>query len=100
MFQIRWMPEAEQEYYATLQYWIEHNKSTDYSLKIIQEVERFEDLLISNPQLGRMTNSELSVLKITMLDKFYIYYNIMENTINILAFKSASEDHHKHALGI
>ncbi|KMQ71787.1 hypothetical protein SDC9_175218 [bioreactor metagenome] len=100
MFKIRWMPEAEQEYYSTLEYWIEHNKSTEYSLKIMQEVERFEEILISNPHLGKTTNTELSVLKITMLNQFYIYYKVTQRTINIIAFKSTHEDHHKHGLGI
>lgn len=94
------MPEAEQEYYATLEYWINHNKSAEYSKKIITEVEKTEDLLMANPLIGKMTDSGLEVLKIIILKKFYIYYKLTENTINILAFKAAKEDHSKHNLGI
>lgn len=100
MFQIKWMPEAEKEYYATLEYWIAHNKSAEYSQKIVKEVEKTEDLLIDNPHLGKMTNPELAVLKITVLRKFYVYYHLTEKTINILAFKATKEDHNKHKLGI
>ncbi|HAP95582.1 MAG TPA: addiction module toxin RelE, partial [Chryseobacterium sp.] len=39
MFLIKWMPEAEQEYYSNLEFWINHNKSREYSLKIISKVE-------------------------------------------------------------
>lgn len=100
MLQVKWMPEAEQEYYSTLEYWIEHNKSAEYSVKIIQEIEKTEDLLIANPQLGKKTNFELKVLKITVLKRFYIYYILTEHTINILAFKATKEDYSKHSLGI
>lgn len=39
MFEIKWTPEAEKLYFETLEYWINHNKSNSYSLKIIAEVE-------------------------------------------------------------
>jgi hypothetical protein len=45
MFKIKWTPEAETLYFETLEYWINHNKSNNYSLKIIAEVERKEKLL-------------------------------------------------------
>ncbi len=100
MFLIKWLPEAEQEYYSNLEFWILHNKSNEYSLKIISEVEEMENLLSENPHIGRTTSSELSVLKVIVLRKFYIYYKITENTVNILAFKAVEEDHNKHNLGI
>lgn len=40
MFKIKWTPEAETLYFETIEYWINHNKSNNYSLKIIAEVER------------------------------------------------------------
>lgn len=45
MFLIHWMPEAENEYYDNLNFWINHNKSNTYSLKIISEVEKMETIL-------------------------------------------------------
>lgn len=52
MFKIKWTPEAEKLYFETLEYWINHNKSNNYSLKIIAEVERKEKLLSNNPFIG------------------------------------------------
>ncbi len=100
MFLIKWLPEAEKEYYANLEFWIQHNKSNEYSLKIISEIEEMEIILSENPHIGKITNPELSVLKVVVLRKFYIYYKIVENTVNILAFKATKEDYNKHNLGI
>jgi hypothetical protein len=36
MFEIKWTPEAEKLYLEILEYWINHNKSNIYSLKIIE----------------------------------------------------------------
>ena len=100
MFQIKWMPTAEQEYYSNLEFWINHNKSNEYALKIITEVEEMEQILSKNPNIGKITNPELSVSKVIVLRKFYIYYKIIGNTVNILAFKATDEDHNKHQFGI
>lgn len=94
------MLEAEKEYFSNLEYWIDHNKSLEYSLKIIEEIEKTEDLLMGNPYIGKITNSELEVLKVVVLKRFYICYKIVENTVKIVAFKAAKEDHSKHNLGI
>ena len=100
MFLIHWMPEAENEYYDNLNFWINHNKSNTYSLKIISEVEKMENLLSENPFIGKRTNYELPVMKIVILRSFYIYYTVSENTVSILAFKATKEDNKKHQLGI
>ena len=100
MFSIIWMPEAEKEYFSNLEYWIDHNKSAEYSLKIIEEVEKTEALLTTNPYIGKITNSELNVLKVIVSKRFYVYYKIVENTVNIVAFKATKEDHSKHNFGI
>ena len=100
MFSIIWMPEAEKEYFSNLEYWIDHNKSAEYSLKIIAEIEKTEDLLSANPYIGKITNPKLEILKIIVLKKFYLYYKIVENTVNIVAFKATKEDHSKHNFGI
>ena len=100
MFQINWMPEAEEEYYSNLEFWINHNKSNEYSLKIISEVEKMEKTLSHHPNIGKITNLELSVSKVIILQKFYIYYKIIAQTINIVAFKAVEENQNKHNFGV
>ena len=55
MFLIHWMPEAENEYYDNLNFWINHNKSNTYSLKIISEVEKMETILSENWQANQLS---------------------------------------------
>ncbi|GEM_PF-265482 len=100
MYEIIWMPEAQQEYYYNLEYWICHNQSNEFSLKIIDSVEEMENLLSYNPNIGKPTNSEHSILKVIILKHFYMYYKMVEHTVNIVAFKSVDEDHKKHVFGI
>jgi hypothetical protein len=59
MFQIIWSDEAEVDYIETLNYWIENNQSDKYALKLMEEVEKKEDLiseilLLEHPQKLRM----------------------------------------------
>ena len=45
MWELEWTPQAEIQYYDILSYWVEHNGSNSYSMKIMEEVEKSEDLL-------------------------------------------------------
>ena len=61
--QIIWAPKAELEYLSTLDFWIEHNKSSTYSQKIITEVEAAEKRIIqfpfSNPVVYQTSQKEI-----------------------------------------
>ena len=52
MWELEWTPQAEIQYYDILSYWVEHNGSNSYSMKIMEEVEKSEDLLMYNPFIG------------------------------------------------
>ena len=75
MFLIHWMPEAENEYYDNLNFWINHNKSNTYSLKIISEVEKMETILSENPFIGKRTNYQITGIENCHFKKFlYLLY--------------------------
>ena len=40
MLKIEWTEKAKEQYHNTLQFWINHNQSNEYSLKIVDEVEK------------------------------------------------------------
>ncbi len=85
MFQIIWSDEAEVDYIETLNYWIENNQSDKYALKLMEEVEKKEDLISENPFTG--TPSEIENVKSVLIDRnFSIYYKINDDTIEILSF--------------
>lgn len=42
MWDIIWTKEAEADYFGILSYWVVHNYSETYSIKILKEVEKTE----------------------------------------------------------
>lgn len=93
MFEIKWTTEAETLYFETLEYWINHNKSNTYSLKILDEVERKEKLLVNNPFIGAViTGAKDDVRRILILENFSLHYRINKTTIEIVSFWANKKD--------
>lgn len=93
MFKIKWTPEAEKLYFETLEYWINHNKSNNYSLKIIAEVERKEKLLSNNPFIGAIIfGTKEEVRRVLVLENFSIHYRVKKATVEILSFWANKKD--------
>ncbi|MDP9957357.1 plasmid stabilization system protein ParE [Epilithonimonas hungarica] len=93
MFEIKWTPEAEKLYFETLEYWINHNKSNTYSLKIIKEVERKEKLLANNPFIGAIIiGAKDEVRRVLILKNFSLHYRINKATIEIVSFWTNKKD--------
>ncbi|SDF80990.1 type II toxin-antitoxin system RelE/ParE family toxin [Epilithonimonas hungarica] len=93
MFEIKWTPEAEKLYFETLEYWINHNKSNTYSLKIIKEVERKEKLLANNPFIGAIIiGAKDEVRRVLILENFSLHYRINKTTIEIVSFWANKKD--------
>ena len=87
MFEIKWTPEAETLYFENLEFWINHNKSDTYALKIIDEVERKEKLIADNPYIGAIVEGiEEEVRRVLILENFAIHYRINRSMIEILSF--------------
>lgn len=93
MFEIKWTTEAETLYLETLEYWINHNKSNAYALKIIEEVERKEKLLAHNPFIGaKIIEAKEEVRRVLVLENFSIHYRIQKKTIEIVSFWANKKD--------
>jgi hypothetical protein len=93
MFEIKWTTEAETLYFETLEYWINHNKSNIYSLKIIDEVERKEKLLVNNPFIGAVIiGAKDEVRRVLILENFSLHYRINKTTIEIVSFWANKKD--------
>lgn len=91
MYQIIWSDRAEQKYHDELLYWLNRNKSEEYPLKIINEIDRIENLLLNNPYLGRIADTE-NIRVFPVLRKFLLYYEIIDNIIYIVAFINGSRN--------
>ena len=87
MFKIKWTPEAENLYFENLEFWINHNKSSTYALKIIDEVVIKEKLIADNPYIGALVEgTKEEVRRVLVLENFAIHYRINKLTIEVLSF--------------
>lgn len=95
MQEINWHPEAEAEYLEILNFWIEHNQSANYSLKIINEVENAEELLKLNPEIGAKVKRSEILRRLLILRNFSLFYIFQNNSVTIISFKDNRENPEK-----
>lgn len=69
MAEINWTEQAYSDYYDTLIFWEEHNKSPNYSEEIVENVDLTEKLILANPKIGSPTSIP-KVLRIRFLTYF------------------------------
>ncbi len=92
MYKIIWTPTAEKNLYLTLEYWINHNKSTEYSEKIIDQVDLVVKEIVKDPYfLANYITSINLYRKVFFKGKFAIYYEIVEKNIIIEYFRSTKQ---------
>ena len=99
MWELEWTPQAEIQYYDILSYWVEHNGSNSYSMKIMKEVEKSEDLLMYNPFIGQehyLNSPYTKIRRLLVLKHFSIIYRITDK-IEILSFWDNRNDPKKLA---
>lgn len=66
-----------------LEYWIEHNKSNEYSKKLNNLFKEAVEFIAEFPTIGKLTDDNLARIKIVR--DYWIVYDIRENGIFILA---------------
>ena len=83
-----WSPRAQEEYISTLEYWIEHNDSSTYSNKIIDEVERIEQRILDFPIAHTIVyqTPEKEIRRVLILHNFSLFYQIFTDRIEIVFF--------------
>lgn len=80
--QVIWAIKAKAEFQETLDYYIIRNKSPDYSLKLLIEVEDITELLKNHPFLGRLTENKTT--RVIVKDAYLIFYEINQDNIEII----------------
>lgn len=94
MWDVKWTPEAEIQFYETLKYWTDNNNSSEYSKKIYLEVEHTTKLLSFSPYIGQEHefNTEFTkIRKIVILKNFTILYRITD-IVEIISFWNNNQD--------
>ena len=78
-----WSKRAETELKSILEFYTQRNQSADYSLSILENIERYTDLLKDYPELGRLSENKKS--RILVIREFLLIYDLTQN-IEVLSF--------------
>ena len=93
--EIRWSLRARISYLDTLDFWYKHNKSYNYSQKIIDAVDVLEKELKEAPYFSAKCIEHLELYKKNFLNsKFSVYYEVLEEerVISIIHFRSNKQE--------
>jgi plasmid stabilization system protein ParE len=87
---IYWTNTAVKQRNYILKYWIKHNNSNQYSIKLKLEIEKKTDLLKTNPKLGKTIDFQNT--RILVMGHFSIIYQQLKNNIYITGFWDNRQD--------
>ena len=82
--QIVWSFHAETELKGILEYYNNRNKSTNYSLTLLSEIEDLLNTLSQSEFIGRLTLNKKT--RVVVMKVYLVFYEIHENQIEILSF--------------
>ena len=88
--EIIWSDLAKLEFSNVLEFYVFKNGSSDYSLKILEEVEDLLETLSKNEFIGRLTSNKIT--RVIPMKVYLIFYEINANQIEILSFWDNRQD--------
>jgi len=91
--EIIWSFTAEEEKNEILRFWLFHNQSPTYSLKLDEQIYKAIELLPYYPFIGRKTN--FGRARLIIVDNYLIFYEVTETQILILSISDGRQDPEK-----
>ena len=88
---VKWSGKARTELENTLDFWSENNKSDTYSVKIAIETEKVQKEIEEDPYFLAQYIEENVYQRIFFKKKFILYYEVKEDVVIILRFRSAKQ---------
>lgn len=85
-----WTRTADIQLVGILEYWVERNKSSTYSKKLLNSVITRTQEIAQNPYIYKTTDFQDT--RVASMGNFSIYYKITEETIIISAFWDNRQD--------
>jgi len=82
--EIIWSELAKLEFSNVLEFYVVRNENSDYSLKILDEVEDLLETLSTNEFIGRLTSNKIT--RVIPMKVYMIFYEINNNRIEIISF--------------
>ena len=90
---VKWSGKARTELENTLDFWSENNKSDTYSVKIAIETEKVQKEIEEDPYfLAQYIEEENVYQRIFFKKKFILYYEVKDDIVIILRFRSTKQN--------
>ena len=88
--EIIWSKRAYSELKSILEFYNKRNGNTNYSLKLLEEIEDLLNTLSKNEYIGRLTSNKKT--RVIVMKAYLIFYEINDNRIEILSFWDNRQD--------
>lgn len=88
--QIVWSKLAKLQLKNALEFYIERNGNSNYSIKLLNEIEDLLETLSKAELIGRLTSNKCS--RVISVKVYLIFYEIKGNGIEILSFWDNRQD--------
>jgi toxin YoeB len=90
---IIWSTRASKELRQILEYYNQRNKSTRYSLKLVNEIESLTKNISKNELTGRLTSNKFT--RVISMKVYLIFYEINRDNVEIVSFWDNRQDNAK-----
>uniref|UniRef100_UPI00404A6A96 type II toxin-antitoxin system RelE/ParE family toxin n=1 Tax=Fulvivirga sp. TaxID=1931237 RepID=UPI00404A6A96 len=85
-----WSSRANSELKETLEFYNQRNGNTNYSLKLLDEINDILNTLSESEFIGRLTENKKT--RVVVMKVYLIFYEITNDRINILSFWDNRQD--------
>ena len=82
--EIIWSDLAKVEFSNVLEFYFYRNENSNYSLKIVEEVEELLEILSQSHFIGRLTSNKIT--RVIPMKEYLVFYEVNENRIEIISF--------------
>ncbi len=91
--EIIWSIRANLELKKILEFYKERNGNTNYSLKLVDEIDDLLNTLSQSEFIGRLTSNKKT--RVIVMKVYLVFYEINGNRIEILSFWDNRQDENK-----
>lgn len=91
--EIIWSLRAKKELKEVLEFFAERNGNSNYSLKLLSEIQRLTNTLSKSELIGRLTSNKST--RVLPFKSYLIFYEIDQKRIKILSFWDNRQDSKK-----
>jgi toxin YoeB len=93
---IIWSEKAIYELRQILEFYTKRNGNSDYSFKILDEIEASLETLKLNEFIGRLTNNKKT--RVIVMDVYLIFYEVQKERIEVVSFWDNRQEPEKEGI--